>query len=90
MLFGVPGQFVSVVRIPGITDEVTGLWSLWRVGIATLDWNRHRIMPLFLADGGQVFTPTARHLWDRLLSVTPEICASLEIDDAMTAIDQLS
>ncbi len=85
-----PGQPVSVVTIPGITDEVTGLWSLWRICIATSDWNRHRIMPLFLADGGKVFTPTARHLWDRLLNVTPDVRAHLEIDDAKEAFDRLS
>ncbi len=85
-----PGQPVSVVTIPGITDEVTGLWSLWRIGIATMDWNRHRIMPLFLADGGKVFTPTARHLWDRLLSVAPSVRENLKIDDAQNAFDRLS
>jgi superfamily II DNA or RNA helicase len=85
-----PGQPVSVITIPGITDEVTGLWSLWRIGIATMDWNRHRIMPLFLADGGKVFTPTARHLWDRLLSVAPSVREHLEIDDAQNAFDRLS
>lgn len=84
-----PRQPVSVVTIPGITDEVTGLWSLWRIGIATMDWNRHRIMPLFLADGGKVFTPTARHLWDRLLSVAPSVRKHLEIDDAREAFDRL-
>jgi len=84
-----PGQPVSVVTIPGITNEVTGLWSLWRIGIATTDWNRHRIMPLFLADGGQVFTPTARHVWDRLLSSTPDVQTHLEIDDAKEAFDRV-
>ena len=85
-----PGQPVSVVTIPGITDEVTGLWSLWQIGIATTDWNRHRIMPLFLADGGKVFTPTARHLWDQLLSVAPDVRDHLDIEDARNAFDRLS
>ena len=85
-----PGQPVSVITIPGITDEVTGLWSLWRIGIATMDWNCHRIMPVFLADGGKVFTPTARNLWDRLLSVAPSVREHLGIDDAQNAFDRLS
>ncbi len=84
-----PGQPVSVITIPGITDEVTGLWSLWRIGIAAMDWNRRRIMPLFLADGGKVFTPTARHLWDRLLSVAPSVQGRLETEDAQNALDRL-
>ena len=55
-----------------------------------MEWNRHRIMPLFLADDGKVFTPTARHLWDQLLSVTPDVREHLEIDDAKKAFDRLS
>ena len=75
-----PGQPVSVVTVPEVSDEITGLWSLWRIGIATPDWNRHRIMPLFLSEDGKVFTPTARHLWDRLLSVTPEVHGYVDIN----------
>jgi len=86
----VPGQPVSVVAIPGITKEVTGLWSLWRIGIATAEWNRHRIIPLFLADSGKVFAPTARHLWDRLMSVAPEVRAHLDSDEAKKTFVRLS
>jgi hypothetical protein len=75
--------------MPGITEEVTGFWSLWRVGIVTIDWNRHRIMPLFLADGGKVFTPTARYLWDQLLSVTPSVRGCIEGEEALNAFEQL-
>jgi hypothetical protein len=85
-----PGQPVSVVTIPGLTNEVTGLWSLWRIGIATMDWNRHRIMPLFLGDGGKVFTPTARHLWDQLLSTMPEIQGNLDMDESKEVLDRLT
>ena len=84
-----PGQPISVVTIPGISDEITGLWSLWRIGIATMEWNRHRIMPLFLGDGGKVLTPTARHLWDQLLSVTPDVQGHLDMDESKEAFDRL-
>ena len=84
-----PGQPISVVTIPGISDEITGLWSLWRIGIATMEWNRHRIMPLFLGDGGKVFTPTARHLWDQLLSATPDVQGHLDMDESKDAFNRL-
>ena len=86
----VPGQPISVVTIPGITNEVTGLWSLWRIGITTMEWNRHRIMPLFIADGGKVFAPTARHLWDKLLGVMPNVRTHLEMDESKEAFDRLA
>jgi len=85
----VPGQPVPVITIPGITEEITGLWSLWRIGIANMVRNHHRIMPLFLTDGGKVFAPTARHLWDRLLSVEPSVREHLGMDDARNAFDRL-
>jgi len=84
-----PGQPISVVTIPGISDEIAGLWSLWRIGIATMEWNRHRIMPLFLGDGGKVFTPTARHLWDQLLSATPDVQEHLDMDESKDAFNRL-
>ncbi|MCG2778343.1 MAG: SWF/SNF helicase family protein, partial [Desulfobacterales bacterium] len=86
----VSGQPISVVTIPGITNEVTGIWSLWRIGITTMEWNRHRIMPLFLADGGKVFAPTARHLWDKLLGVTPNVRTHLKMDESKEAFDRLA
>ncbi len=73
-----PGQPVAAVSIPGMSNEVKGIWSLWRIAIAAMDWNRRRIMPLFLADNGMVYMPTARHVWDQLFTASPEVHADLE------------
>ena len=56
-----------------VSGEVQGVWSLWRIAIATMEWNRRRIMPLFLADNGMVYMPTARHVWDQLLAATTQV-----------------
>lgn len=63
----IPGEPVPIVSIPGLSQEIQGTWSLWRISIATSEWNRRSIMPLFLADNGRVYKPTARHIWDQLL-----------------------
>jgi hypothetical protein len=34
---------------------------------------RTRIMPLFVADSGEVYGLTARHIWDRLLVASPDV-----------------
>ena len=68
-----PGQPVPIVSIPDLSDEVRGFWSLWRIAVAAMDWNRRRIMPLFLADNGMVYMPTARHVWDQLLAASVEV-----------------
>lgn len=85
----VPGQPIPVVTIPGISDEIMGFWSLWQIGITSMDWKRHRILPLFLADSGKLFMPTARYLWDRLMSEDPNIKDYFKSDDAKNIYEKL-
>jgi len=84
-----PGQPVPVITLPGLAPEIMGFWSLWRISISTVDWNRRRIMPLFLADDGRVFAPTARHIWDQLVTTPPTILRHLDIETSHQAFDQL-
>jgi hypothetical protein len=96
-----PGQPISVVTIPGISDEITGLWSLWEISIAIeqnqlgtlnpeLGTRRRRIMPLFVSNEGKIFTPTARHMWDQLLSATPNVQGHLDMDESRKAFNRLT
>jgi hypothetical protein len=85
----VPGHSVSVVSIPGISDEVRGSWSLWRISINTMEWNRRRIMPLFFSDNGKVLIPTARHVWDHLLATNPMILSTLNNEESQITFTQL-
>jgi superfamily II DNA or RNA helicase len=84
-----PGQPIPVVSIPGISGEVKGIWSLWRIAIATMEWNRRRIMPLFLADNGMVYMPTARHVWDQLLAASPQVHSVLEASVSQVVFEKL-
>ncbi|HEY8532232.1 MAG TPA: helicase-related protein, partial [Limnochorda sp.] len=84
-----PGQPVPVITLPGLPAEIMGFWSLWRIAISTTDWNRHRVMALFLADDGRVLVPTARHLWDRLLTARPEILRHLDAESSHQAFDRV-
>ena len=85
----VPGQPVPIVSIPGLSEEVQGVWSLWRIAIATMEWNRQRIMPLFLADNGMVYMPTARHVWDQLLSASIHVRSVMEASVSQAAFEKL-
>ena len=84
-----PGQPLPVVSIPGLSEEVQGVWSLWRIAIATMEWNRRRIMPLFLADNGMVYMPTARHVWDQLLAASTQVRSVLETSVSQAAFEKL-
>ncbi len=85
----VPGQPVPIVSIPGIAREIQGFWSLWRIAISTLEWNRKRMMPLFLADNGMLYAPTARHIWDQLLVSSAQVGATLDPSVSMEVFEKL-
>lgn len=85
----VPGQPVQIVSIPGLSKEVDGFWSLWRISIASMESNRRRIMPLLLADNGVVYLPTARYVWDQLLANTPQVTGIIGADDSKAAFMKL-
>jgi len=84
-----PGQPVPIVSIPGLSEEVQGVWSLWRIAIATMEWNRRRIMPLFLADNGMVYMPTARHVWDQLLAASTHVRSVMETSVSQAVFEKL-
>jgi SNF2 family DNA or RNA helicase len=84
-----PGQPIPIASIPGLSEEIQGVWSLWRIAIASMEWNRRRIMPLFLADNGMVYMPTARRVWDQLLAVDADIRGIWDMDLTRKAHDQL-
>ena len=83
------GQPIPSIVIPGVADEATGFWSLWGITIHTDDWNQRRILAVFLHDDGRVLMPTARHIWNQLLSVSPGIHGHLAGDPARDAFDRV-
>lgn len=62
-----PGLPLPAIDLPGISEKVGGLWSLWRVTLQTSEGKTQRILPVFVSDEGRVLNPTARAVWDRLL-----------------------
>jgi superfamily II DNA or RNA helicase len=64
----VAGQPVPVVRIPGLPDTVRGVWSLWEISLSADDFSRRRFLSVFVNDEGRAFLPTAKRIWDLLLT----------------------
>jgi len=69
----VPGQPILRLSVSDLPADLSGYWSLWRIRIHGDHSNQWRIMPLFLHVDGRCLTPTARHVWDRLLTVSAQI-----------------
>lgn len=102
-----PGQPVPIVSIPGLSEEVQGVWSLWQISVVshesrvTSRWDgpvtldpgpetrRRHIMPLFLADNGMVYMPTARHVWDQLLAASTHVRSVMETSVSQAAFEKL-
>ena len=46
-------------------------------------------MPLFLADNGMVYKPTARHVWDQLLAASTQVRSVLDAKVSQAAFEKL-
>jgi hypothetical protein len=68
-----PGQPLARLHVPGVSEKVTGIWSLWGVAIQAAERREQRLLPLFLTDDGRSLAPTARAVWDRLVGLADGI-----------------
>jgi superfamily II DNA or RNA helicase len=87
----VPGQPIPVIGIDSLPSQVAGVWSLWRVSLATGDWARCRFQPLFMHDDGRLLAPTAHSIWDQLNAHRPNVkdlvCGSTAVEQYETVMD---
>lgn len=64
----VAGQPLPWVRIAGLPNTVRGVWSLWEISLSADDFSRRRLLSMFVNDEGRTFLPTAKRIWDLLLT----------------------
>ena len=64
----VAGQPLPVVRVTGLPESVSGVWSLWEIALVAQGASRKRFLPVFINDEGRPFVPTAKRVWDLLLT----------------------
>jgi superfamily II DNA or RNA helicase len=85
-----PGQPIGSIEIDGISDKVSGTWSLWRIALRSSEGYSHRVMPLFISDEGRVLAPTARAVWDRLIDLNEAsiVGAAVSGQDAAAVFNQ--
>jgi hypothetical protein len=65
--FHAPGQPIYSVIMPGVSDKVSGFWSLWRISLPKPAERRQNLLAVFISDDGRTLTPTARTVWDGLI-----------------------
>ncbi|WP_271679099.1 DEAD/DEAH box helicase [Thermomonas mangrovi] len=64
----VPGIPLPAIQIDGLPVTISGTWSLWEVRLASTQGERKRYQPVFVAEDGRSFAPTARRIWDLLVT----------------------
>ena len=82
----VAGQPLAVARLSGLPDSVRGVWSLWEISLNSANlaagFNRKRFLPVFATEDGRSFVPTAKRIWDLLLTEQVEVVAASDVGDA--------
>ena len=78
----VTGQPLPVIRVTGLPDSVRGIWSLWEISLASAGFIRKRFLPVFVTVDGRPFVPTAKRVWDLLLTETVGVHAMSGTEDA--------
>lgn len=82
----VAGQPLAVARLSGLPDSARGVWSLWEISLNSANlaagFNRKRFLPVFATEDGRSFVPTAKRIWDLLLTERVEIVATCDVGDA--------
>ncbi len=78
----VAGQPLPVICVTGLPDSVSGIWSLWEIGLAAPGANRKRFLPVFINDEGRPFVPTAKRVWDLLLTEAVSVSSVADPEDS--------
>jgi superfamily II DNA/RNA helicase len=62
-----PSSVCPTVSIDGVSDKVSGWWSLWRVSLQSEVDREQRLVCLFVDDDGKVLGPAAKSAWDAII-----------------------
>ncbi len=83
----VAGQPLPITTVTGLPGTVQGVWSLWEISLsassASDSFSRKRFLPVFVADDGRTFVPTAKRIWDLLLTETVSLSPAIEAETAL-------
>lgn len=94
----IPGQPLPCVSIDGLPKTVSGLWGLFEIRMSVqqpansqirIPLIKRSFLAVFISNEGKLFMPTARHIWDQLL--TNDICIESPKDsnDSIAAGEKL-
>ena len=71
---------MPVAKISGLPDNLQGVWSLWEISLSAVGFSRKRFLPVFSTDEGRTYLPTAKRIWDLLLTESVEVLGATPIE----------
>ena len=74
-------------RVVSKASLLEGVWSLWEISLSAEGLNRKRFLPVFATDDGRTFVPTAKRIWDLLLTEAVEITGATTTEQAVQWFD---
>jgi superfamily II DNA or RNA helicase len=83
----VAGQLLPIVKIDGLPESVQGVWSLWEISLSAEGLSRKRFMPVFISDDGKTFVPTAKRVWDLLLTESIKITGVISYEQSVQSFN---
>lgn len=87
----VAGQPLAISTVTGLPDTVHGVWSLWEISISASNlsesFSRRRFLPVFVTDDGRTFVPTAKRIWDLLLTENVTLAPKVEVENALACFE---
>ena len=78
----VVGQPIPKTRITGLPETVQGIWSLWEISLSSEGFSRKRFLTVFATEEGRTFVPTAKRIWDLLLTESVALEGMSDMEDA--------
>ena len=95
----VAGQPLPCVSVNGLLASISGFWGLFEIRLQAgmlqqiqslrIPMVRKGYVCVFLSEEGKLFLPTARHVWDALLTAGVQIQDTLSQDESIIAHDRL-
>lgn len=87
----VAGQPLPIAAVTGLPDTVHGVWSLWEINLSASNlsenFNRRRFLPVFVTDDGRTFVPTAKRIWDLLLTENVTLAPKVEVENSLACFE---
>ncbi len=94
----IPGEPLPCVSCNGIPKSIKGIWGLFEIRMSVQQPNNSQIriplvrrsyLSVFINDEGKLFLPTARHIWDQLLTNDFTIDRLKDSDESIAVCEKL-